>query len=438
LGLIEGRDLGEMVDIAAAFLAWGTRLPAGGRVAVCTASGGGGGWMADACTAAGLEVPPLDAATRAAIDAHLPAYGTSQNPIDATAQAIYRIGYAGLADMVLPSPAIDAVILVISARSTRNIARGREQLARLAATAAKPILLWSYTLPAPAAVAALSETGLPLFTSLPNCARSMRLMADYRALRERFLRPIEVQSPPAADRAGVARALAASPEVLCEWRARDILACYGIGNNPVGVLASSAADAERAARAMGGAVALKVQSPDIPHKTEAGAIALHVAGDDEVRSAYAKVLAAAQAHSPAARIDGVLVQPMCPAGREILLGITRDPTFGPLLMVGLGGVGVEVLDDAVLRPVPLAADEAHAMLQRLRGARLLDAYRGAPAADVAALVDIMVRLARFAAEHAEEIAEIDLNPVIVHPEGFGASLADALIVRHAPSSASQQ
>ena len=115
-GLIEGRDLGEMVDLAAGFLAWGSRLPMGRRVGICTASGGGGGWMADACVAAGLEVPELDAATRRRIDEHLPAYGTSQNPVDATAQAAAKIGYAGLAGLVVPSPMVDGLIVVMTAR----------------------------------------------------------------------------------------------------------------------------------------------------------------------------------------------------------------------------------------------------------------------------------------------------------------------------------
>src|SRR5262249_15493896 len=159
-------------------------------------SGGGGGWMADACTAAGLEVPTLDAATRAAIDVHLPPYGTSQNPIDATAQAIHKIGYAGLAELVLPSPSIDAVIIVMTTRSPHNLERQREHLARLAAATSKPILVWSYTLPAPQSVRILSEVGLPLYTSIPNCARTLRAMADYRSVRERFLRPIEIRPTP--------------------------------------------------------------------------------------------------------------------------------------------------------------------------------------------------------------------------------------------------
>ncbi len=428
-GIIEGRDLGEMVDIAAGFLAWGSRLPMGRRVAICTGSGGGGGWMADACTAAGLEVPELDPATRAAIDVHLPSYGTSQNPVDATAQAISKIGYGGLAELVLPSPSIDAVIVVMTARSPRNVERHREGLSRLAQLARKPVLLWSYTLPAPQSILTLAQAGYPLFTSIPNCARTLRLMADYRALRERFCRPIEVRELPASDLAAVAEALAVSEDVLCEWDARPLLARYGIGANPLGSLATSAEQAVALAHDMGGAVALKVQSPDIPHKTEAGAIALQLSSSEEVRAAYQRMLAAAIAHCPAARIKGVLVQPMCAPGREIVLGVTHDATFGPLLMVGRGGTDVEVLDDVVWQPVPVDEHDARAMLQRLKSAPLLAAHRGMPACDVDALVEIMVRLARFASDCADDIAEIDLNPVIVHRQGAGVSLADALIVK---------
>jgi acyl-CoA synthetase (NDP forming) len=427
-GIIEGRDIGEMVDIASGFVAWGSRLPLGKRVAICTASGGGGGWMADACTAAGLEVPELDAATRAAIDVHLPSYGTSQNPVDATAQAIFKIGYAGLAEMVLPSPSIDAVIVVMTARSSKNVERHREHFARLAQASAKPILLWSYTLPAPRSVEILSAAGYPLFTSIPNCARTLSLMADYRALRERFMAPIEPRLPDSPQRSGVGRDLAAAGPILCEWHARPILASYGIGGHAIGTLATSEKDACEAAEAFGGRVALKVQSPDIVHKTEAGALALNLATREEVRAAYHRVLGNAVRNVPDARIAGVLVQPMAPPGREILLGVKCDPTFGPLLMVGLGGVSVEALNDVVLRPVPLAERDARAMLRSLKGARLLDGHRGAPAADVDALVDIMVRLASFASDHAAAIAEIDLNPVIVHPKGAGATVVDALIL----------
>jgi acetate---CoA ligase (ADP-forming) len=428
-GVIEGSDIAEMVDIASGFLAWGERLPLGRRVAICTASGGGGGWMADACTAAGLEVPTLDAETRRSIDKHLPAYGTSQNPVDATAQAVSKIGYAGLAELVIPSPEVDGIVVVMTGRSPHGLERQRDALSRLAETTGKPILMWSYTLPAQKSVQILSEAGFPLYTDIGNCARAMRAMADYRALRERFLRPIEVRSGFKPDKARADAALAAAGPALCEWEARPILAAYGIGGNSIGSLATSAEEAIAAAKAIGGAVALKVQSPDILHKTEAGAVALNLASSQEVRAAYARVLANARHRTPQARVLGVLVQPMAPAGREVILGVKRDATFGPLLMVGLGGTAVEVLKDVALGPVPLGAREARELLARLKGAALLEAHRGAPAADVDALVELMVRLGQFAADHAETIAEIDLNPVLVHEHGKGVSVVDALIVK---------
>jgi acetate---CoA ligase (ADP-forming) len=141
------------------------------------------------------------------------------------------------------------------------------------------------------------------------------------------------------------------------------------------------------------------------------------------------VLAAAKRHAPAAHVDGVLVQPMAPPGREIILGVNRDPTWGLLLMVGLGGVLVDVLGDVALAPVPLDHAGAHALLGRLRGAQLLGSYRGSRPADTDALAELMVRLSRFAADHADEIAAIDLNPVIVHAQGGGVSVVDAVIVK---------
>jgi acyl-CoA synthetase (NDP forming) len=187
--------------------------------------------------------------------------------------------------------------------------------------------------------------------------------------------------------------------------------------------------AMRIAGETGGAVALKVQSPDIVHKTEAGAVLLGLAGDAAVREGYRSVLARAKAAQPSAKIDGVLVQAMARRGQEMILGITRDPVFGPMLMVGLGGIHVEVLKDVAFAPVPLSAEDALALIDELNGAALLDGVRGAKPADKAALAELMVALSRFAADHAEQIAEIDLNPVIVHEAGEGLSVVDALIVK---------
>jgi len=430
-GVIEGRDFDEMIDLAVGFLACGKKLPAGKRMGVCTSSGGAGVWMADACVRAGLEVPMLDDATRKAIDVHLPSYGTSQNPVDSTAQGVHKLGYAEFARLVGQSPLVDGVIVVVTARRSAFLENDLPKLQALGRDSKKPVFMWTYTLPSDRSVEILNEAGYPLFTGALGCARTMRAMADYRALRERLLRPADSLGIPTPDRAAARAMLAAAAPVLCEWHARPVLAAYGIGGNAAGQLVHSAAEAEAAARAMARPAALKVQSADIPHKTEAGAVALNISGDG-ARAAYERVLAAAKRHAPHARIDGVLVQPMAPPGREVILGVNRDPNWGPLLMVGLGGVLVEALGDVALAPVPLDHAGARALLGRLKGAAVLGAFRGAPPADTDALVELMVRLSQFAADHADEIAEIDLNPVIVHAKGQGVSLVDALIVKQQP------
>jgi acetyltransferase len=188
-------------------------------------------------------------------------------------------------------------------------------------------------------------------------------------------------------------------------------------------------EAVAVAQTIGRPVALKVQSADIPHKTDAGAVVLNLAGADVVRAAYDRVLAAAKRYAPAAHIEGVLVQPMAPPGREIILGVNRDPTWGPLLMVGLGGILVEAIGDVALAPVPLDGAAARALIGRLKGAQVFGRYRSLPPADTEALADLMVRLSQFSADHADAVDTIDLNPVIVHAQGDGVSVVDALILK---------
>jgi acyl-CoA synthetase (NDP forming) len=175
---------------------------------------------------------------------------------------------------------------------------------------------------------------------------------------------------------------------------------------------------------------VKVQSADIPHKTEVGAVALNVAPED-ARAAYERVLESAKRFVPTAEIEGVLVQAMAPAGREVIVGISRDECWGPLFMLGLGGVMVEAVRDAVLAPVPLDHEAALAAIHRLKASAVFGSYRGMPPADTEALADLMVKLSQFAFDHADDIAEVDLNPVIVHGKGDGVTVVDALIVKRA-------
>ncbi len=425
--VIEGRDIEEIVDIAAGFSFWGDRLPKGKRVGIITGSGGAGGWMADTAVAAGLSVPPLDAETRAQIDAHLPSYATSQNPVDGTAGAIRDVGYANLAKMTADSDEVDAIIAITSARNASRYEADLEDMTRVARETEKPIVFNSYTMPKPEGFAVFGRAGYPVFTNMRNTAHVVACMADYCAFRETFLKIPEINTKPEIP-SGVADQLSKSGPTLTEYEAKQVLTAYGI-LTPREVLATDATEAVEGAASIEGSVALKVQSPDIIHKTEAGAVALGLEGGGAVRAAFVDVSASARNYNPNADIQGVLVQPMAPPGREIILGINRDDAFGPMLMVGLGGVYVEVMRDVVFAPAPVRPEEARAMLDRLQGVALLHGVRGQPPADIDALVALMVTVSRIADDWRDEIAEIDLNPVLVHPEGEGVTIVDALIVK---------
>ena len=425
-GIIRGEDIDHMLDVGAAFAF--CKLPKGNRVAIVTGSGGSAVWMADILSAHRLDVPELEAELQAKIMAMLPSYASAANPIDATAQAIGEVGYKPIVELVRQSKRIDTILLISSVANEGTARKRAEELAGIVAETEQPLLLATYTTATPGAVGAFAEMGIPVYTSMPSCARAIKALADYGRFRQRIAtrrrrrrRRRRCATPSAR------RSPGESGTVLTEVQAKALLAAYGV-KRVAEFLATGEDDASDAAMRIGGPVALKVQSSDIVHKTEAGAVLLGLSGDAAVRDGYRGVLARAKAAHPDARIDGVLVQAMAKRGQEMILGITRDPVFGPMLMVGLGGIHVEVLKDVAFAPVPLDADDASALIGELKGAAVLGGVRGANPADIAALAELMVALSRFAADHADQVAEIDLNPVIVH-EGEGLSVVDALIVK---------
>jgi acetyltransferase len=425
-GIIRGDDLDHVLDIAAAFAF--CKLPKGNRVAVITGSGGSAVWMADILTAHGLELPVLEAELQARLMALLPSYASAQNPVDATAQAIHEVGYAKLVEIVRESRRIDTILLIGSLANEATAKTRAEELAAVTGTTEQPILLSTYTTASEGAMAAFAEAGIPCYTSMPSCARAIRALVDYGHFQERRRRRQVVPPTEPGIRKVAGDALRASHfRILPEVAAKGVLATYGVPRPPEEI-AENEDEAVAVAARIGGAVALKVQSRAITHKTEAGAVALGVRGEAAVREAYRLVLANAAEAAPDARIDGVMVQQMAPPGIEVILGVNRDPDFGPMLMVGLGGIHVEVLRDVVFSPVPIASDEALDLLGALKGAAVLDGVRGAARADKAALAEVIAALSRFAADHAGLIDEIDLNPVIVHAKGQGVSVVDALIV----------
>ena len=472
-GILPGEDQEHMVDVGAAFAFFTGRLPKGTRVGILTPSGGAGAWLADVCEHHGLSVPVLDACTRASIERMLPAYGASRNPVDVTAQVIFTVGYAPPLELLASAPDIDAVLVAGSLSHARYIERDFENLARIGESVDKPVIFCGYTRADPHAVELLARAGFPCTTSMANAAKALLAMNEYREFLDRrdcvaprTLEPDEslVQALSGAASTGSATCTrmasgsgtgtavrigagsasgtgrgpaqeAGARAVMCEHDAKTLLAAHGVRGIPRGGLALDAAGAARIASEIGGSVAMKVQSNDLPHKSDSHGIALGVEGESAVREAFGRIVENVHARAPSATIRGVRVERMAGPGVEMIIGVSRDPDFGPMIGVGLGGVLVELLDDFVLSPAPVDAAEAGRMLRELRGGRILDGVRGAPPADVDALVGLLVAVSELAAAAGDALEALDLNPVIVHPRGEGVSVVDAGIVtrrEHAP------
>jgi acyl-CoA synthetase (NDP forming) len=274
----------------------------------------------------------------------------------------------------------------------------------------------------------MERAGLPLVTDSRAAVRVIDALARTRVLRERDTveAPAETDAPPLPPRT-----------ILTEHEAFPLLVSFGATVAAYG-LATSADQAVARFRERGGPVALKIQSPDIAHKSDAGGVALDLDSEDAVGAAYDAIMERVGRAAPDAAIDGILVQDMAATGVEVILGVTMDPRFGPLVMAGLGGVFVEVLGDTAFAPAPLGPEEAHDLLMSLKGWPLLAGERGGAPGDVVALVELMIGLSRFAWVYRDVIEEIDLNPVIVHPKGRGVTVVDALIVQRADYASSSE
>lgn len=428
-GLIRVDDEEDMVDLAAAFSR--CPLPKGKRVGIVTTSGGAGVWMADTCELAGLSVPMLDDAARQALAAYVPSFGSTNNPVDITAQASLNpvkrgsgaVGpLIGTLSTLDESDAVDAIILVANLSDGAVLERERDGLAALVPCLRKPLLLYTHALPSPESLELLWELGLSCFGSTRRTARALRGLLDY-ATFQRSRRA--AHSTPLVP---VSRTTA-TPKLsgLTEYGAKAVLREYGI-HTPREGLARNAEEAVAIGTELGGLVALKIQSPDIAHKTEIGGVLLNLGDPAAVRSAYAELIERARCRAPQARIDGVLVQEMSEEGTEMALGVVRDPDFGPLLMVGLGGIHIEVLNDVAVDLLPVNRATALRMLKRLRGAAILDGVRGKPPRDLDALAELMERVSAMVACLGDRVAEVDLNPIVVYEKGRGLAIVDAMIV----------
>jgi acyl-CoA synthetase (NDP forming) len=418
-GFIVSNDLDEAVTIAAVLTT--SPLPKGDRVAVVTVSGGAGIWGADAVSAQGLQVPELSDGVQAAIRGLIPSYGSPRNPIDITAQAVHSGGLQKTIELLDTSDEVDAILVVISLSSETRMPFKTPELKPVISAQNKPIVFWSYTLPSNFARTGLAESGVVVLSGLTHVSVALRRLVDHAKFE--LAEPVVTAGAALND---LARHL--SSPTLSEHDSKTLLQVAGVAL-PNEILVSDKSALDAAIAKVGFPLVMKIQSRDILHKSEVGGVRVGIATKDEATAAYDALLASARRHRPQAVLQGVLVAPMAKRGVEIIVGTLLDKTFGPMVMVGLGGITTELFKDVVYRPAPVSADEAAAMLRELKAAPLLNGFRGAPKADVSAAGELIAQVSQLAAQLQNDVAEIELNPVLVHPLGEGATIVDALVVR---------
>src|SRR5258706_1415226 len=418
-GFIVSNDLDEAVTIAAVLTT--NPMPKGDRVAVLTVSGGAGIWGADTVAMQGLQVPELSKTIQAEIGKLLPSYGATRNPIDVTAQGVHSGGLQKSIDLLDVSDEVDAILVVLSLSSDTRMPFKLAERKPVLSSQNKPIVFYSYTLPSDFARNELAASGAVVLSGLTPVSVAMRQMAQRAKFK--LARPVNSDALPSRDLSAHLK----SP-TLSEFDSKSLLRDAGIWL-PEEVLVTKRDALDVAIARIGLPLVMKIQSPDILHKSEIGGVRVNITTKGEAFTAYGALLDNARKHRPNAAIQGVLVGAMAKKGVEIIIGTLQDRTFGPMIMVGLGGITTELFRDVIYRPAPVSAAEASAMLSELKAAPLLNGFRGAAKADIPALSQLISQVSALAAAYRDRISEIEINPVLVHAEGQGVTIVDALVVQ---------
>jgi acyl-CoA synthetase (NDP forming) len=391
----------------------------GGTVVVAE-SGAFKGMALDFCETVGLDLPRLSAATSAALATHLPVFSPPSNPLDLTAQALIDPGlYGRVLDSIARDAAFGSVVIVISlpsgASADRKLPPIIDALAAFSGNQALVFAMLGEDCPIPAAhVDRIRNTGTPFFRS-PE--RAFRALAALKRLGR-----MSVRSLPGARDA----ATALEPGMHTEYRSKQLLGRWGL-KMPPGRLVASIEEALTAAGCLGYPLALKAQSRHLPHKSEAGAVALDIRDGAALRSVWSSMQQRLTAEHPGVSLDGMLLERMSEPGIEIIIGARNEGGWGPVILVGLGGILTELLQDVVLIPAGVGRSDIELALRSLKGARLFDGYRGSPRADIEAAITVVETLSSLLLQHPE-IVEVDLNPVRIHAQGLGVTVLDALFV----------
>lgn len=430
-GVIRAETLEEMFDLAATL---GSQpLPTGRRVAIVTNAGGPAILCTDACEADGLQVPELSAGTKAKLKSFLPAAAGISNPVDMMASASPE-HFRRTIETVLASGEVDALIVIyipvgLAETAAVSAAIGAAvTAARAGAGKGKPVLACLMSEDGSRTQIPLENEKIPSYVFPESAAHVLSkaaVYANWRAKPQGMLLEFDEMDLPRAKEICQAAVRQRGAGWLTSEETRQVLTATCLPVAAGGVARTSEGAAELA-RQIGLPVAVKLASHSLVHKTEIGGIHLNVRDADGVRKAFDDIRARLARDNRLDAMEGVLIQPMLAGGVEVMVGMSDDAQFGPLLAFGLGGIHVEILADVCFRIAPLTDRDAHEMVRAIRGFRLLEGYRGHPAADVAALEDVLLRVSRLV-EEVPEISELDMNPIFALPPGEGCRIVDARV-----------
>jgi len=425
-GVLRAESMEGMFDMA---LALGYQpLLKGDRIGIITNAGGPGILATDALERNGMILARMKVETRQALKEFLPGAASVGNPVDVLGDGLSD-RYEFAIQIVAEDPNVDGVLVILTPQAMTEVEKTAEAVCKVADNTNKPILacfMGEATIQK--GVEILARCGVPNYPFPERAAYSFKAMSDYRHIQNRPLseyRSFDVDNN--AVNTVFDRVRSEGRLSIGDAEARDILIAYGL-RAPVSKVATNPKEAVEIANDLGYPVVLKIASPDILHKTDIGGVKVGLRNSEELRDAFELMVYRAERYVPEARIWGCQVQEMAPpGGLEVLVGMNNDPQFGPLVTFGLGGIYVEVLKDVTFRVAPFTVRDAELMLKEIRTHALLDGVRGQPPVDKEAIVDTLLRIGQLVQEFTE-IAEMDINPLIVYPEGQGAIAIDMRLV----------
>jgi acetyl coenzyme A synthetase (ADP forming)-like protein len=432
-GIQRVEGVSELFNYALAFST--QPLPRGSRIAIVTNSGGPGIMATDALIRPGITMAPLSEETKNKLRPKLPPTASVHNPVDVIGDADAK-RYEAAIRYTLEDDNVDGAIVILAPAATTEIIETAQIVPRIAKDIDKPIFCsFMGLVDVSEGVRYLEQNGIPNYVFPEEASRTMAAMITFseslqphKGRRREVFRLLEDQEKAAA---AIAWRLSGRKEYfMTEKEAHELLQCYGF---PLlkSCLVKDPAEIKSAVEEVGFPVVMKLDSPDILHKSDAGGVRLGIQSFDEAERAFHAIMASAKKYKSSAFIRGVLFQQMAREGVEVILGSTRDPKFGPICMFGLGGIFVEAMKDVTFRLAPMWETSAENMIKSIKAYRVLQGIRGKPPADIKAAKLCILRLSAMVSNHSE-IAELDINPLIVYPEGQGCVVADARIVLSRP------